>query len=139
MSLPLNKQNHVRRKCEAKLFINLTLRKTMEVASRIFLMERKSGKQINQKCIYFLNTYEQTVITFVKCSVLLHFYKQEPNFKTALGFTSISTAWFYMTDLFGLLFRCKIFGMALSIVWMSYLVWTRNVCWNCQLLQKIFH
>lgn len=92
----------------------------MEAVSRILLKQRKSGKLINQKCIYFLKTHQQTVIIFVKCPGLLHFffffYKQAPSFKIALSFTSLSTARFHMTDLFGLLFICKIFGMALSLV-----------------------
>lgn len=139
MFLPLSKLNHIRRKSESELFINLTLSKTMAVACRIFHKERKLRKLINQKSIYFLSMYQQTVKTFVKHFSLLHFYKHGPDFKTALDFSSISTAWLYMRDLFGLLFSCKIFVVALSIVWMSYLVWTRNACWNCQLLHKIFH
>lgn len=65
----------------------------------------------------------KNIATDCYCHVpLVAFYKQAPNLKTALGFTIISTALFYMADLFGWLFRCKIFGMALSIVWVSYLV-----------------
>ena len=41
MFLSLNKQNHIRRKSESELFINLTLSKTMAVACRIFHKERK--------------------------------------------------------------------------------------------------
>lgn len=53
----------------------------MEVASRILLKQSKSGKPINQKCIYFFKTYQQTVITLVKCPGLMHFYKQVPKLK----------------------------------------------------------
>lgn len=45
----------------------------MAVSSRIFHKERKLGKLVNQKCIYILNMYQQTVKTFVKHFSLLHF------------------------------------------------------------------
>ena len=48
----------------------------MAVACRIFYKERKLRKLINQKSIYFLSMYQQTVKTFVKHFSLLHFFKQ---------------------------------------------------------------
>jgi hypothetical protein len=64
---------------------------------------------------------KKIIITFIKCHELLHYYKQTLNFLIALGFISISTAWFYVPDLFesGEYFtlRCEVFERVQSSVW----------------------